>query len=323
MTVQLIAEFCQNHNGEYGVLERMVYAAAENGAQVGKIQTIFAHQVAFRPQFEEGHVRDGRTLAIKRPYASEYERLKGLEIDARGQERFVELCHKAGLVPMTTCFSRDSVNFIYERGFREVKVASYDCASFPLLRELKAKFDRILVSTGATFDDEIEHAAAVLAGADFAMLHCVTMYPTPLSESHLARMAYLRRLAPVVGYSDHSRADVDGVIASKVAIHLGAQVIERHFTILGVADTRDGPVSITPAQLRDLHEFSRLSTDDQRAHLDEFHEDWRQCIGAERRDLTDGELLNRDYYRGRFASRRTGAEPGSRMIFNWEETPIA
>jgi N,N'-diacetyllegionaminate synthase len=63
---------------------------------------------------------------------------------------------------MTTCFARTDVAKIQDAGFRAIKVASYDCASYQLLRELAASFDDVYVSTGATFDDEIETAAGVL-----------------------------------------------------------------------------------------------------------------------------------------------------------------
>jgi N,N'-diacetyllegionaminate synthase len=106
---KLIAEFCQNHNGNFEVLSRMVDAAAANGATHAKIQTIFADEVAYRPQFEQGLVDGDVTRSIKRPYQAEYDRLKGLEIDYDQARRFIALCRDAGLEPMTTCFTRAQV----------------------------------------------------------------------------------------------------------------------------------------------------------------------------------------------------------------------
>lgn len=318
----LIAEFCQNHNGDPDILTRMVEAAARSGATHAKIQTILADTLAFRPQFEEGLVVDGVTRSIKRPYRAEYERLKKLELSAEQSRRFIQLCRDHGLVPLTTCFVRAHADWIREQGFTTVKVASYDCASFPMLRELKARFEEIIVSTGATFDDEIRHAASILRGAKFALLHCVTIYPTPLEEMHLARMAELRKLAPRVGFSDHSLVARDGTIAAKAALALGAEIVERHFTILDPAATRDGPVSITPDMLHDLAEFAALPQAERVERLDKEHPAWRKCIGQGDRRLSDAELLNRDYYRGRFASPRPESKDGTRMIFNWEETPL-
>ena len=210
-----------------------------------------------------------------------------------------------------------------QAGFPAIKVASYDCASFPLLRELVQLFDEIIVSTGATFDDEVEHAASILRGKDFAFLHCVTLYPTPLDQMHLARMEWLRSLAPRVGFSDHSLVARDGLAASMAALALGAEAIERHFTILGATETRDGPVSINPAGMAALAEFARLPLEERLARMNAEHPGWEAALGQKRRQLSDAELLNRDYYRGRFASPRAESRHGTRMIFNWEETPTA
>lgn len=321
--VSFIAEFCQNHNGDAEILARMIDAAARAGATHGKIQHIYASAVAYRPQFEEGLTVDGKVRAIKRPYRPEVERLSKLELSERECRDFVRRCKDAGLVPMTTCFNRSAAREIRDLGFEEIKVASYDCASFPMLRELKALFPRMIASTGATFDDELHRAAAILEGHDFAFLHCVTIYPTPLADMNLARIALLRRLAPQVGFSDHSLVERDGIWAAKVAVHLGAEIVERHFTILGPTESRDGPVSIRPEHVADLMTFAALPESERAAHLDVGRPDWRSAIGSEVREMTDAELLNRDYYRGRFASRRPESRDGRRMIDNWEETPLA
>jgi sialic acid synthase SpsE len=317
----VIAEFCQNHNGDFDLLARMIDAAAEAGATYGKMQTIFADRIAFRPQFETGVEEKGVIRAIKRPYADEYARLKGLEISIADTERFVRRCEDAGVIPMTTCFARVDAKPLSEIGFRAIKVASYDCASFPLLRELSDLFDEMIVSTGATYDDEIEFAASVLDGTNFSFLHCVTIYPTPLNELHLSRMKRLRAFSKRVGFSDHSLVARDGLIASKTAIYFGAEIVERHFTLLPAEETRDGPVSINAEQLQELVSFSNLSAEDQKATLDEAAPGWSDIVvGNAERKLSAAELLNRDYYRGRFASPRDESSDGKSMIFNWEET---
>lgn len=317
-----IAEFCQNHNGDAEILARMIDAAAQAGATHGKIQHIYAADVAYRPQFEEGLTVDGVVKSMKRPYRSEVERLAGLELSEKDCRDFIRRCRDAGLVPMTTCFNRGAAREIRDLGFEEVKVASYDCASFPMLRELKRVFARMVVSTGATFDDELHHAAAVLNGHDYALLHCVTIYPTPLDQMNLARIGLLRRLAPQVGFSDHSLVERDGIWAAKIAVHLGAEIVERHFTVLGPKDSRDGPVSIRPEHVAEFVDFAGMDEADRVRHLDIGRPDWRAAIGTETRSLSDAELLNRDYYRGRFASRRPESEDGRRMIYNWDETPL-
>lgn len=317
--VKFIAEFCQNHKGDMAVLQEMIHQAAENGATYGKIQTIFADDLAFRPEFEEGKTIDGAVVTIKRPYKSEYERLKNLELSYEEQAWFVRECGKYGLKPLTTCFARGSIKEIMKLGMDTIKVASYDCGSFPLIRDLAVHFRHLIISTGATYDDECERTAAYLkgVGADFSFLHCVTIYPTPLSAIHLNRMKYLQMLASEVGFSDHTLVSRDGIKASLAAIYCGANLIERHFTILKQGETKDGPVSIDPVRLRELVEFSNLSKEDQKKYLSENIPEFQMMLGMEKRELTDEEKLNRAYYRGRFATHR-----GDRIIYNWEDVEL-
>ena len=319
---KIIAEFCQNHNGNMSILADMVKKAALAGATHGKIQTIFANTVTYRPQFEEGLEIDGDIRSFKRPYEDEYDRLKKLELSYNEMEIFVDICKQYVIVPTTTCFTRGQVKDILKIGFESIKVASYDCASYQLIRDLKLNFKEIVVSTGATYDDEVIHTSKILNGVDFALLHCVTMYPTPLNEMHLSRMKWLKTLAPIVGFSDHTLVKKNGIIASKAALALGAEIIERHFTILDPEDTKDGPVSINPSQLESIVDFSKLPISDRVKKMNDDHPDWKSMIGIKRRELSNEELLNRDYYRGRFATPRKNSKDGSRMIFNWEETSL-
>ena len=319
----LIAEFCQNHNGDFDRLSEMVERAAENGATYGKIQAIFPENLVFRPQFEKGLIVNGETLSYERPYQAEYDRLKGLELSFRQIEKFVLLCQAASLKSMITIFAREHIPRIADMGFDAIKVASYDCGSFQFLRELEKHFKSIFISTGATYDQEIVYAAKLLQKIDVTFLHCVTIYPTPIKEMHLARMNFLRQFSKRVGFSDHSLTARDGLIGSKAALALGADVIERHFTILEPGMTKDGPVSITPSQLNELADFAQLEVPDRIAHMDECFPGWRLAIGQERRSLSHEELLNRDYYRGRFGSQRPGHNIPTAMIDNWEEVPLA
>ena len=313
----IIAEFCQNHNGDRAILKDMIAAAAEAGADYAKIQSIRADELTRRERFEEGLEEDGVTKAIRRPYAPEYARLKPLDLDEEAHGWFIAECESAGITPMTTVFTRAAIPVVAAMPWKAVKVASYDCASYPLLKELRQHFDHLFVSTGATYDHEIEQAARVLAGHSYTFLHCVTIYPTPLEEAHLARMAYLRALAPSVGFSDHTLVARDGIKASVAAIAEGADVVERHFSVLPVDQTRDGPVSITPEQLADLVRFGRMPREDVQAYVQEAIPEMGRMMGQVHRALSPGEQLNRAYYRGRFASR-----VGDAFVYNWEDKPV-
>ena len=308
---RIIAEICQNHNGDMALLKRMVAAAADAGATYVKMQSIFSEDLTDRPRFEEGADGD----SITRPYAQEFERLTGVDLPPEAHAIFVEECEKHDVLPMTTVFNMGRVPLVRSAGnWAGVKLASYDCASYPLVREMRDDFQFLVVSTGATYDEEIQRAADILANRVYAFLHCVTIYPTPLDELHLRRMNWLRQFAPLVGFSDHTLIERDGITASKVAIWYGADFIERHFTVLGPKDTKDGPVSITPDHLRELADFAELPKAAQEAHVRELVPDLEPLLGQPTRDMGDDELKNRDYYRGRFATKLDGE-----WVYNWED----
>ncbi|HAA12183.1 MAG TPA: general stress protein [Cytophagales bacterium] len=310
----LIAECCQNHNGDREILKRMIHAAAENGADYVKIQAIRSGELTHRARFDEGVEENGEVKVIKRPFAAEQARLAKLDLSLDDEAWFVEECWRAGVGPMTTAFTRTGAREVKDLGYEAIKVASYDCASYPLLAELAEYWSKLFVSTGATYDNEIANAAKVLEGTDVTFLHCVTIYPTPLSDLHLRRISFLRQFSPQVGYSDHSKPKETQLKASKLALALGASCVERHFTILEDDQTKDGPVSVTPSMLAELREFADLSRRDRMQSIQEEYPEWEEALGNATRPLSHAEKLNRDYYRGRFASLAEG-----QFIYNWED----
>ena len=319
----IIAELCQNHNGSFEQVRKMIYEAKSSGATHVKIQNIYADMLYFRPQFEKGLKVNGETLAIERPFKAEYDRLKSLELSEKECLEFIRICEAEDIIPLT-CFSHGSVVPIRDMGFQEVKVASYDCGSHAMIERLCANFNRLHISTGATFEDELQITSEIIKNhnLDVNYFHCVTMYPTPLSEMHLARMEKIKTITgcSVVGLSDHSLYSTDGLLASKAALALGAKSIERHYRINAAEESRDGPVSMDSAGLKELVSFAKKDNDEQIDELDELYPTWREeMCGDIERSLTKTELLNRDYYRGRFGTKRNDlANSHNTMIMNWE-----
>lgn len=317
--VEVIAELCQNHNGDKKILEEMVYAAAEAGATYAKIQSMRADDLPHRPRFDEGVTENGVVKVIKRPYDAEYKRLKPLDLSDEDHYQFLETCKKAKIKPMTTVFSRYRVPFVAGLGLDTIKVASFDCSSYPLLKDLvRHKAPRLIVSTGITLDQEIEEACRVLAGTNFALLHCVSIYPTPLKEAHLRRIGYLKKLCPVVGISDHSNPEIDGVKLSAGAFLQGASIVEKHFTILPKDKTKDGPVSVNPKQMKELVRVARMNRDELVDFVKSEVPEYQEMLGSETRQLSHTEMLNRDYFRGRFASKLSNGD----WVYNWEDKAL-
>ena len=317
--MKFIAELCQNHNGSYENLKKMTIECAKNGADVIKLQYMTPDKLSFRPQFENGLSEKKKILSIKRPYKIEWDRLNKLVIKKNHLKKFIKLCKSLKKEPAITCFSRQDVDEIKNLGFQTIKIASYDCASFQLLREVKKKFKKIIISTGATYDNEIQKASSILKGKDIVFLHCVTIYPTPLKKINLDRIDFLKKFSKKVGFSDHSLGYIKNRnLASMAAIYMGAEYVERHITIMDKEKTKDGKVSIKPEDIKILKEFSMLTKKEQFSYLKQnFNFNLNQLKGKKFRELSEEEILNRDYYRGRFVSKIKNRE-----IFNWEETDL-
>jgi sialic acid synthase SpsE len=291
----LIAELCQNHNGDLNLMLEMVHAAKEAGCSVAKIQDIKSDELNFRARFEK---KNGKSLF--RPYEIEKKRLKLLDLPDTFLQMFVEECRKVKIKSMVTPFTLNSIERIKDINFDLIKIASYDCSSFEFLKKITKINKQLIVSTGATTQHEIVKASKILKNSNFSFLHCVTIYPTPLSLCNFKKIRILKKFTKTVGWSDHSRFDENGHIPSLIALTEGADIIERHFTILDKSKTKDGVVSINYEEAKKLVKYMKKNKSELESILLQTLPNWRDYIGNGSFDLSKQELLNRDYYKGRF-----------------------
>ena len=314
---KIIAELCQNHNGDLKILKEMVHAAAEAGADYCKIQSIKSVELTHRKRFDTGKYKDGKTLVLKRPYDEELKRLKQLDLSEDAHFKFMEFCEEYKVKPTTTIFTRSRLSFIEKMKLDLIKIASFDCASYKMIEEVaKSSINHIVVSTGTAYDTEIAKTAEILksSGKKFTLLHCVSIYPTPINLANLNRINFLKTFSKSVGFSDHSKTEKDKNKLSVASLLYDVDFIERHFTILDKTSTRDGVVSLNPKELKELVSLSKSSKDQIKEYIKLNFPDNAVSHGTEKRELTHEELLNRDYYRGRFASINSKGE----YVYNWE-----
>ena len=89
---KIIAELCQNHNGDLKILKEMVHAAAESGAEYCKIQSIKSSELTHRKKFGDGKFEKGKTIVTKRRFEDELKRLKPLDLTEDAHFKFLEYC---------------------------------------------------------------------------------------------------------------------------------------------------------------------------------------------------------------------------------------
>lgn len=315
-----IAETCQNHNGNFDTLKKMVYEAVNSGATHCKIQGLYSDELTRRSIFEESDRAIKASVKI-RPYKIEYRRLKELDLSQTQERDFVKLCEKEGIIPMITVFTHEGAKRAKDSGFKSIKIASYDCSSYPLIEEVSSFAEEMVISTGAMTEGEIKETLRIVISSNLSQknvhfLHCVSEYPTRLERLNLNRIKSLKKFTHSVGYSDHfaneeSRVNlkIDRQMPAKVALYFGASVIEQHFTILPKNETKDGPISVTTTDIKNLMTF--IIEDEE--WFDVVSRDFSEIFGDGQIDPSMEEWQNRKYYRGRVASWKEGLQ-----IFSWE-----
>jgi sialic acid synthase SpsE len=318
--INLIAELCQNHLGDLSILEEMVHAAKENGANFVKIQSMRSKDLNFRQRFEKGLIEGGKIKSIKRPFRNELQRLSKLDLKSGEHFKFLDICKKYKIQPMTTIFTRNRINLIKKMKLEYLKISSFDCSSLALIKDIVTSMkSKIIVSTGGAYDREIMKTVSFLnkIKKKFILLHCISIYPTTPEVANLSRIKFLKQFSSEVGFSDHSNPDLFSYDLSALSTTIGSTWIERHFTILKKDLTKDGVVSVNPKQLNELRKAIDLP-DNQILHYmrKKYGEKkLRNIFGFKSRELTDEEMLNRDYYQGRFVSRTKNGK----VSYNWDE----
>lgn len=277
--MKIISELCQNHNGDRSILESMIRAAAVD-SDILKIQSIKADTLTKREEYEEF-----------RPYEGEYKRLKGIELSWEDEKFFIDKCKEHGVESMTTLFTPNHIEYFNSLGYDNLKLSGYSIPAFGYGKLLKdINFKTLYFSASSLTLDEISKTVINLKemNIDFYLLGCTCVYPTPLEKANLQNIDFYRFYFGLdrIGYSDHSNPHDDNLLTAKLAIFQGIDVLERHFTILEIDETRDGKVSMTPSMLAELKRFSMLSQKEQYIEINEFNKQQEH---------------NHDYYRGRFA----------------------
>ncbi len=242
----IIAEAGVNHNGNYDMACRMIDAAAAAGADYVKFQTAVPEQVIsrFAPKAEYQKETTGAA-------ESQLEMCRKIHLPLSDYASLAELCRQRGIGFMSTPFDLVSIDCLKPLDMDFWKIPSGEITNLPYLRKVAASARNIIMSTGMATLDEVETAVKTLEDNGFsrtniALLHCTTQYPTPFEAVNLRAMEALRGLnVGMVGYSDHTV----GIEVPVAAVAMGAQIIEKHFTLDKTLEGPDHRASLDPGEL--------------------------------------------------------------------------
>jgi N,N'-diacetyllegionaminate synthase len=241
----VIAEAGSNHNRDLDMARRLIDVAVDARADAVKFQTFSGSSLysSKAPRFDylEG-------VSDKPPA----ELLDDLALPREWQPILAEHARGQGIEFLSSPFDTDAVDELDRLDVAAFKVASFELVDLPLIRYM-AKFGRpIVMSTGMANMGEIEEAleAARSGGAnELCVLQCASLYPAPPSTMNLRSIATLKSAFGIpVGLSDHTL----GIHLAPAAIAIGADLVEKHFTLDRSLPGPDHSFAIEPDELRQL-----------------------------------------------------------------------
>lgn len=245
--VFIIAEAGVNHNGSIEMAKKLVDVAVTAGADAVKFQTFKTEELVTETA-EQAAYQTANT-GVKE---SQFAMLKRLELTEQDHHLLFDYCRQQGIEFMSTAFDMPSIGLLHQLGMQRWKIPSGELLSIPYLRAIAALNQPTILSTGMGNLDEIKMAVNTLcqAGLDkrnLIVLHANTAYPTPYEDVNLRAMQTLAdELSVAVGLSDHSL----GIEVPIAAVALGAEVVEKHFTLDKTLPGPDHKASLEPLELK-------------------------------------------------------------------------
>jgi N-acetylneuraminate synthase len=237
-----VLDVANNHQGSVAhgkaIIDRCGDVVAKHGVRAG-----MKFQFRDLPEFVHKDERDGSTNKhVPRFLSTRLTWQQYGELHAAVKAK--------GLLSICTPFDEASVDQVLSMGFDVIKIASCSARDWPLLEKVAAAGLPIIASTGGLTQSEVDDLVSFLThrGGDFALMHCVSIYPTPDEACNLGNIADFRERYPsrVIGWSTHEVPE--DTAAVMVASALGAEMFERHVGVATDAITLNA-YSSTPPQV--------------------------------------------------------------------------
>jgi len=229
----LIAEAGINHNGDLKKAFRLVDEAKKSGATAIKFQTY---------KTEKRVKRNNPAFDI----------LKNCELNYDSFLKLKNYCDKKKIIFFSTPFDIEAVNFLADIKVKLFKISSFDISNYELIKSISSKKIPTIISTGMASLKEIEkiNSHFKMKNVDHHILHCISKYPNIDENSLLSNITFLKKKYNCqIGLSDHT----NDIKTSIYSYFLGARIFEKHFKLSKNDLCADGPVSITPQQMKDLY----------------------------------------------------------------------
>jgi N,N'-diacetyllegionaminate synthase len=247
--VLIIAEAGVNHNGSIETAKKMIDKAVEADVDIIKFQTFKSEKLVSKSAQQAEYQKKNIGSSTDN---SQLNMLKKLELSHSDHQELIEYCNKKGIKFFSTAFDLESVDYLHSLNIGLWKIPSGEITNYPYLKKIAQFGEPVILSTGMCEMKDIEAALKVLTDNGLSkdkisILHCNTEYPTPFKDVNLLAMNELKKRFGVrVGYSDHTK----GIEVPIAAVALGAEIIEKHFTLDRNMEGPDHKASLEPDELK-------------------------------------------------------------------------
>ncbi len=236
----IVSEVNSSHNGSMELAKLMIDASVDIGCDCVKFQSWSVSSLYSRTYYDANPI----SKRFVKKFSMSSEQLKEL----------ADYCKERGISFSSTPYSEEEVDFLVEEcNAPYIKIASMELNNPKFLKYIGQKHVPVILSTGMSTMDEVDEAVGVLHEAgvkQMTVLHCVSIYPTILTNVNLNNILGLReriRIHPV-GFSDHTEGDAAAIAATA----LGACVIEKHLTLDKSKVGMDNGMATEPAEFKAL-----------------------------------------------------------------------
>jgi N-acetylneuraminate synthase len=242
----IIAEAGVNHNGSLELAFKLCEEAKRAGADVVKFQTWITEKIMTKEAKQATYQLENSGKS-----ESQFDMVKRLELSFADFVKLKEFCEGIDIEFMSTPDEEDSLDFLMKIGMKRIKIGSGEVNNLPFLKRVAQFGKETILSTGMSSMEEVRIALNCLVSNGLSLnqitiLHCNTQYPTPPEDVNLRAMLTIKEeLAVRVGFSDHTL----GIEMPIAATALGAEIIEKHFTLDKNMQGPDHKASLSPEEL--------------------------------------------------------------------------
>ena len=270
----VIAEAGLNHNGKLSIAKKLVNKAKEVGANAIKFQIYIAQDIVTKKAKKVSYQKKNDKNKTM------FEMLKKNQLSFNDFKNLKKYCDKKKIEFISSAFDESSLMFLRSLNPNYYKIPSGEITNYPNLKLISKFNKKTLISTGMSNFQEIKKIMKLITKfglnkKKIILLQCNSSYPTNVKNANLNVIKTLKEKFKVkVGYSDHTE-DID---APAVAVALGAEFIEKHFTLNKSMKGPDHFFSLTPSKFKKMI-FNIKKTEN--------------LLGSHKKFVLKGEKINR------------------------------